>query len=294
MSKLGPRKRGFLSCELRHPSASSTVYLPFLYPGYGSDGKQSARNAEDPGSIPGLRRSPAEGNGNPLQYSCLENPMDGGPWWATVHGCPEESDTTERLTLPRLNLSNSRRAGLSSVRAALTGAGPPTMAQHCEARPRSRRHHCGRPTQASPWAPRLARCSKHVGTQEPPGRTQQVNQLSAAKAAPGLRAGSRPPGPRPLPIGRTRKPRPPCNPRAPPTPPPNWPARSPRPCGVSPNAAPRVLLSGSLSWRGGDFPTPPLTPREQEPDHVHSFEFSIFTEQGCSQGSATVTVLKGL
>ena len=47
------------------------------FPG-GSDGKVSARNAGDLGSIPGLGRSPGEGNGNSLQYSCLENPMDGG------------------------------------------------------------------------------------------------------------------------------------------------------------------------------------------------------------------------
>ena len=45
----------------------------------------SACNAGDPGSIPGLGRSPGEGNGNPVQYSCLENPMDAGAWWATVH-----------------------------------------------------------------------------------------------------------------------------------------------------------------------------------------------------------------
>ena len=51
-----------------------------------SDGKESARNAGDPGLIPGLGRSPGEGNGNPLQYSCLENSMDEGAWWATVHG----------------------------------------------------------------------------------------------------------------------------------------------------------------------------------------------------------------
>ena len=49
------------------------------FPG-GSDGKASACNAGDPGSIPGLGRSPGEGNGTPLQYSCLENPMDGGAW----------------------------------------------------------------------------------------------------------------------------------------------------------------------------------------------------------------------
>ena len=51
----------------------------------GSDGKVSVYNVGDPGSIPGLRRSPGEGNGNPLQYYCLENPMDRGAWQATVH-----------------------------------------------------------------------------------------------------------------------------------------------------------------------------------------------------------------
>ena len=54
------------------------------FPG-GSDGKESACNAGDPGLISGPRRSPGEGNGSPLQYSCLENPMDGGTWWAIAH-----------------------------------------------------------------------------------------------------------------------------------------------------------------------------------------------------------------
>ena len=54
------------------------------FPG-GSEVKAPACNVGDLGSIPGSGRSPGEGNGNPLQYSCLENPKDGGAWWATVH-----------------------------------------------------------------------------------------------------------------------------------------------------------------------------------------------------------------
>ena len=64
------------------------------FPG-GSDGKPPAYNAGDLGSISGSGRPPGEGNGTPLQYSCLENPMDGGAWWATVHGAAKELDTTE-------------------------------------------------------------------------------------------------------------------------------------------------------------------------------------------------------
>ena len=52
----------------------------------GSDGKESACNAGDLGLIPGSGRFPGEGNGNPFQYFCLENSMDRGVWWATVHG----------------------------------------------------------------------------------------------------------------------------------------------------------------------------------------------------------------
>ena len=61
------------------------LFVSCDFPG-GSDGKASAYNAGEPGSIPGLGRSPGEGNGNPLQYSCLENSMDWGAWWVTVHG----------------------------------------------------------------------------------------------------------------------------------------------------------------------------------------------------------------
>ena len=55
----------------------------------GSDGKEFACNAGEQDSIPGSGRSPGEGNGNPFQYSCLENPMDRGAWQATVHEVPK-------------------------------------------------------------------------------------------------------------------------------------------------------------------------------------------------------------
>ena len=50
----------------------------------GSVGKESSCNAGDPGSVPGLERFPGEGNGNPLQYSCLENSVDRGAWWTKI------------------------------------------------------------------------------------------------------------------------------------------------------------------------------------------------------------------
>ena len=78
-----------------------TVLNPVLgFPG-GSDGKESAWNVGDLGSILGSGRSPRERNGYPLQYSCLQNSTDRGTWQATVHGVAK-SDTTERLTLSLL------------------------------------------------------------------------------------------------------------------------------------------------------------------------------------------------
>ena len=71
------------------------------FPG-GSEVKASACNAGDLGSIPGSGRSPGEGNGNPLQYSCLENPMDGGAWWATVHGVAKSRTRLSDFTFTQM------------------------------------------------------------------------------------------------------------------------------------------------------------------------------------------------
>ena len=65
--------------------------------------KNSPANAEDVGLIPRSRSSPGEGNGNPFQYSCLENPMNRGVWWATVYGVAKELNMSYRLNKQKTN-----------------------------------------------------------------------------------------------------------------------------------------------------------------------------------------------
>ena len=92
--------RKYNTCEGVNP-VPGILFCKFkvnvLYP-CGSANKESACNVGDLGSIPGLGRSPGEGNSYPLQYSGLENSMDKGAWQATVHGDHKEWDTTERLS----------------------------------------------------------------------------------------------------------------------------------------------------------------------------------------------------
>ena len=83
-------------CSL--PSLTSASVIIRGFPG-GSEGKESACNARDPCSLPGLGRCPGEGNGNPVQYSCLENPTDREIWRATVHGVIESRTGLNRLIL---------------------------------------------------------------------------------------------------------------------------------------------------------------------------------------------------
>ena len=79
---------------------SSFYHLAIYFVGFpgGSEVKASAYIVGDLGLIPGSGRSPGEGNGNTLQYSCLENPMDGGAWWATVHGVAKSRTRLSDLT----------------------------------------------------------------------------------------------------------------------------------------------------------------------------------------------------
>ena len=79
------------------------------FPG-GSDGKESACNARDLGLIPGSGRSPGEGNGCPLQYSCLENSTGRGTWWATVLGFAKG-----QARLKRINMLQKQSLGLNCV-----------------------------------------------------------------------------------------------------------------------------------------------------------------------------------
>ena len=90
----GPRRRQFLMNifwliypKLRTSHVALVVKNPLA----------SAGDKRDLGSIPGWRRSPGEGNGNPLQYSCLENPMDRGAWRATVHGVAKSQTRLSNL-----------------------------------------------------------------------------------------------------------------------------------------------------------------------------------------------------
>ena len=83
------------------PALSPSLKILCLYRGNfpgGSDCKQSAYNVGHPGSIPGLGSSPGEGNVNPLQYSCLENPMDGGAWRGRVHGVAKRQTRLKQIS----------------------------------------------------------------------------------------------------------------------------------------------------------------------------------------------------
>ena len=121
MRAAGPRSLS-LWCGLHvsWPAAAQPAFLAMCIwgkqggsegsPG-GSDSRESACNAGDPGSIPGSGRSPGEGHSNPLQYSCLESPMDRGARWATVHG----------VTKSRTRLSDSHRHTHTHIRVQADG-----------------------------------------------------------------------------------------------------------------------------------------------------------------------------
>ena len=82
-------------------------YRGFLSLPGGSDGEDSTCEAGDLGLIPGSGRSPGEGKGNPLQYPCLENPMDRGAWWAVVRGVAKSQTRLKRLSEHAHTASNA-------------------------------------------------------------------------------------------------------------------------------------------------------------------------------------------
>ena len=102
---LHARKRTYININRRYGDLFSSEFskkkiflmkpkVTWGLPRWLSGIKNPTANAGDAGLIPGSGRSSGEGNGNPLQHSCLENPMDRGAWWATVHRFAKESDTT--------------------------------------------------------------------------------------------------------------------------------------------------------------------------------------------------------
>ena len=93
-SQLGPLNRTWVRQSLG-------VVRAFLGLPWWLSSKESTYECRRPRFNSWMGRSPGEGNGNPLQYSCLKNPMDRGAWWDTVHGGRKESDTTERLQIKK-------------------------------------------------------------------------------------------------------------------------------------------------------------------------------------------------
>ena len=93
------------------------------FPGGPSGAPANAGDIRDVGSIPGPGRSPGEGHGNPLQYSCPGNPIDRGAWWATVHVVTKELDLTERLSTTTNSMHHARAVGWVGD-GYMTGEGP--------------------------------------------------------------------------------------------------------------------------------------------------------------------------
>ena len=102
MLKLGDEYLGFVILFCAFCTCSNFSKSKGFIKG-GSEVKASAWNAGDQGSIPGSGRSPGEGNGKPLQYSCLENPKNGGAWWAAVHGVAKSRTRLSEFTFTEVN-----------------------------------------------------------------------------------------------------------------------------------------------------------------------------------------------
>ena len=121
---------------VNNAAVNNGIHVSFSTLVNGSDSKASAHNVGDLGSIPGLGRSLGEGNGSPLQYSCLENPMDGGAWQAVVHGVTKSrtrlSDFTFTFHFHALEKEMATHSSVLALRILGTGepGGLPSMGSH--------------------------------------------------------------------------------------------------------------------------------------------------------------------
>ena len=144
-----PRAR-FMTTAMYDPGKPFSQDLSVIrgFPG-GSMAKNLHANAQDEDLIPGSGRSPREGNGNPLQYSCPGNPMDRGAWWATVHGITKELDMTQQLNN---NISDQSSQGEPS-NMYFQAHNQISMISACPSRMTSmNRPHCLQPGHATPDA----------------------------------------------------------------------------------------------------------------------------------------------
>ena len=141
------------------------------FPG-GSDGKASACNVGDPGSIPGSGRSSEDGNGNPLQYPCLENPMDGRALYATVHGVSKSqtqlSDFTHTVLTVQADIPSWRKKIMKWSR---------KLEKLC-IRSRRRKHCRDAVGRGRSWEPGRREAGESSGAQRPP----PVCHISVASA----------------------------------------------------------------------------------------------------------------
>ena len=198
--RLSPEPPPNISRSTSHPLCPAESHSPFVPLPGGSDSKESTCSVRVPGSIPGLGRSPGEGNDNPLQCSCLENPTDRGNLVGYSPWGHKESDTTER---PTLSLHSNKWLTVPHNQDETTGAqkGAPTLRCLARAPPASRPFHMNQKA--------VATLDRHTGKRRGPWTFTTRKRLARKGVQAGVSWGPRAsatPSPHPL----LPSPLPPC------------------------------------------------------------------------------------